>query len=134
MANELSRSRVAKATYSFALDTTVGAVGTVVLASTEDIPIGALITGVLVDSRTITTGGGGCQVAIAGGGLTLVAAQTLAGQELDETGPAWLAAAGNESTAVYVPQKASSSAVISVAVTVAAITAGIFDIYVHYDI
>ncbi len=131
--NDIHNSfRIAKATYDFSV--VGGAISTIILPGADEIPSGAIVTGILVDCRTIVTGAGGATVAITGGGLTLIAADTLANQELDETGVAWLAAGGTESTAVYVPQKATSSAPIKAVVAVGALTAGIFDVYVQYMI
>ena len=134
MANQLTQKRVAKATYSFAVDG--GAVSTIQPQTSDIIPSGAIITNVIFDSKTATTSGGAATVAITGGGLTLVAAQTIANNLLDGTLVSIMKAAGNTgstSTAPYIVSKTTSAAPIKVVVAVAALTAGIFDVYVEYD-
>ncbi len=134
MANEFSRKRVAKATYSFAVDG--GAVGTIEPASTEIIPAGAIIQNIIFNSRTATTGSSST-IAITGGGLTLVAAQTIANNLLDGTAVSLIKAAGNTgstSTAPYIVALTTASAPIKVVVAVGALTAGIFDVIVEYTL
>lgn len=127
--------RVAKATYSFAVDG--GAVSTITPSVTDVIPQGAIVTDVTIQVSTLCTGGGGCTVAITGGGLTLVAAETLANNVLNATGVVRMIAAGNAgvtSTAPYISQLASSSATIKVVVGTTAVTAGVFNVFVEYVI
>ena len=112
MANEFSRLRVAKATYSFAVDG--GAISTIIPSVADIIPTGALIKEVVFNTRTIVTGGGGATVAITGGGITLIAADTLANNELDEANPTVVFASTSD------PLIATASAPIKVVVAVAA--------------
>lgn len=133
MANEFSRKRVAKATYSFAVDG--GATGTIIPASTEEVPNNAIVTDVKVVVRTIVTSGGAATIAITAGGVTLKAAETIANCVYDGTGIVDVIRAGNAAatgTAKYIPIQATSSAQIKVVVATAALTAGVFDIYIEY--
>lgn len=125
--------KIAKATYTFATDG--GAVAALNLADTDMIPSGAIITDVKLNCGTIVTSGGAAQIAITGGGVTLKAAETIANSVLNATGIVDVIRAGNAGstgTAKYIPIVATSSAPIGITVSVAALTAGVFDIIVEY--
>lgn len=137
MANQLVQKRVAKATYSFAVDG--GAVATIVPVTTDSIPVNAIVTEVLIDSRTACTSGGSATVAITGGGVTLQGAIDYNQAPYSGTSPAKVLRAGASgatgvTTAVYIPIKATSTAPIKVVIAGAALTAGIFDVYVEYHL
>lgn len=137
MANEFSRIRVAKATYDFSVDGGSSTIGTLILASTEEIPSGAIITDVKLNCRTIVTSGGAATIALTGGGVTLKAAESIANSVLNGTGLVDVIRAGNSGstgTAKYIPIAATSNAKIGITVGTADLTAGVFDIYVTYFI
>lgn len=133
MANQLVTKRVAKCRYSFSADG--GVVGTIQPQVTDVIPVNAIITRVTVDCITAVTGSSST-VAITGGGVTLVGAQTLATNKLDaDTTVSDLLRAGAIVTSLgYLPIKATSSAPLKVVVAVGALTAGVFDLYVEYSL
>lgn len=133
MANEFSRFRVAKASYNFAVDG--GAIATIIPSISDEIPIGAIITDVTINTTVAVTTGGSPTIAITGGGVTLSAAATLANSELDDIQVTRVIRAGQggaSGTAPYIPIIATASAQIAVVVATAALTAGTFDIYVSY--
>ncbi len=132
MANDFSRLRVAKVSYSFAVDG--GAVSTIEPATYSDIiPTGAIITNVVSNVTTSLTSGGSATVAITGGGLTILAAGAYSSAPYSGTAPAQMAqSTGLTTTAPYIPQVATSSAPLKVVIGTATLTAGVFDVYVTY--
>lgn len=133
MANEFLRTRVAKATYSFAVDG--GAVSTITPVTTEIIPNGAIITDVKVNVRTTVTTSAAAEIALTAGGVTIKAAETIANSVYNGTGIVNVIRAGNAGatgTAKYIPIIATSDASVKVVISVGAVTAGVFDIYVEY--
>lgn len=132
MANDFSRLRVAKVSYSFAVDG--GAVSTIEPITYSDIiPTGAIITNVVAYPSVALTSGGSATVSITGGGLTILAAGAYSSAPYNGTTPAQMAqSTGLTSTAPYIPQIATSSAPLKVVIGTAALTAGIFDVYVTY--
>lgn len=134
--NDIQNSvKIAKATYDFS--TAGGAIGTITIPFADIVPNGAIVTDVKLNSRTIVTSGGAATIALTAGGVTLKAAETIANSVLNATGIVDVIRAGNAGstgTAKYVPIVATSSAAIGVTVAVAALTAGVFDIYVYYTI
>ena len=132
--NDLGHSKkIAKATYDFS--TAGGAISAIKVPGADIVPSGAIITDVKVKVRTIVTGGGGATIALTAGGVTIKAAETIANCVYDGTGIVDVIRAGNggsTGTAKYIPITATSSAAIGVTVAVAALTAGVFDVYVEY--
>ena len=117
----------AKATYNFAVDG--GAISTITPAINEIIPNDAVIVACYTHLKTATTSGGAAEIAISAGGVTLSPATVrtnnaydTANQVTDHTG-----LLGGDLGA-----QATSSTGIQVAVSVATLTAGLFDIYVDY--
>tara|TARA_R110001606_G_C14995534_1_gene606390 strand:- start:110 stop:496 length:387 start_codon:yes stop_codon:yes gene_type:complete len=117
----------AKATYNFATDT--GGTGARTLAISEAIPNDAIIVACYSHCKTACTSSGSATIAITAGGVTLSPltaftnnAYDTATQVTDHTGllNADLGA------------QATSSAAIGITVGVAALTAGLIDIYVDY--
>jgi len=129
MANQFLTKRVAKLTYSFATDG--GAQATITPSITADIPLGAIVTNVVFEGATMT-GGGGCTVAVTGGGVTLVGAQTLANNAVNGTAITHMLRAGQASTAPYLPIKATSTASLKVVIGTAEATGGGFTAFVEY--
>lgn len=127
MPNRSQRQQIARASYSFATDG--GAVGAVTLSTSDILPVGAIITGVFVDCTTGFTSGGSATVAVTGGGATLVSAATLSSLGINSTLKGKLTLASS-ATAI----KATSNAPIGITVAVAALTAGVMDIFVEYII
>lgn len=128
--------KIAKVTYSFIVDG--GAISTITPFITDYIPSGAIITNVIFSTGTALTSGGAATVAVTGGGVTLVAAQTLTNNMLDTLNiVALMKAAGNagaSSTVPYIAKLTTSRTQIQVVVAVATLTAGTVDIYVEYMI
>ena len=130
----IKRPYVAQATYDFAVSG--GAVSTITLPGYHSIPINGLITNVRVDVQTIVTSAGAAEIALTAGGVTLKAAETIANCEYDATGLVDVIRAGNAGatgTAKYIPIKATSTAGIAIAITVAALTAGKLNVWVEYS-
>ncbi len=116
---------VAKATYSFAVNG--GAVSTIDLGVT--IPSGAIVYQALIDVRTALTSGGAADV-----GLTLLTEDDLLA-DTDYDGAPW----STTGIKACIPVGTAASAIkltsdknVSVEVEDAALTAGIFDVYVLY--
>ena len=128
------RPKVAKCKYSFAIDG--GAVSTITPSLTNStIPVGAVITDVKVNVTTTVTGGGGATIALTAGGVTIKAAETIANCVYNGTGLVDVIRAGNAGstgTAKYIPIVATAAAPIKVVVATAALTAGIFEVFVTY--
>jgi len=116
-------TRICKSSYSFAV--VGGAVSTIVLPGSDILPSGAIVTEVIADCTTTATSGGSATFTVKAGGVTLSAATAVASL----TGTLTLALASS-ATAV----KATSSAGITVSIAVAALTAGVIDIYIGYII
>ena len=126
------RKKVAKAHYDFAVDG--GAVATITPAITATIPTNAVITAVTIDVTTALTSAGAATVALTAGGVTIGAAGAYSSAPYNGTAPAVIArSTGLTGTALYIPIKATSAASIKVVVGTAALTAGVFDIYVEYS-
>lgn len=126
MPTQYQRKRVAKATYSFAVDG--GAQTTITPATTSTIPLGAIVTGVFVDCTTNVAPATGATIAINGGGTTLVTAATATSHGLNTgTVKKSLALAGS-ATAI----KTSASGAVTITVATADLTAGVVNIFVEY--
>lgn len=127
MPNRSQRQQIARGTYSFAVDG--GAVGAITLATSDILPVGAIITGVFVDCTTIVTSGGAATIAVTGGGATLVTAATISSLGLNAALKGKLTLASS-ATAI----KATTNTPIGITVATAALTAGVLDIFVEYII
>jgi hypothetical protein len=128
MANQFLTQRVAVMTYSAATDAKTG---TITPAITASIPINAIITNVIVEGNTLV-GAANAEIAITGGGVTLVGAQTLANNAVNGTAITNLLRDGQVRTAEYLPIKASATAPLRVVQSVAALQTGGFTVYVEY--
>lgn len=115
--------KVFKFTYSFARDG--GAVATIPLTGTDPIPSGYVITDALVNVTTILTSGGAAQAAI-----TLESANDVQTAAVISGAP-YSAVAAKHPTLVSTSQgvKTTAARTPSVVVSVAALTAGAFDVY-----
>jgi hypothetical protein len=129
--------QVAKCTYDWAID--AGALSTITPAATESIPKGALITSVVIDSKTALSSAGSATVAITAGGVTIAGATDFDEVPYSGTTPVKVLRASPGintsaiSTAEYLPIVATSTADIKVVVAGAALTvAGKFHVYVEY--
>lgn len=132
MANQLVQKRLAKMTYAFSTDG--GAQATILPAITDVIPAGAIITRVIVEGATMA-GGGGCTVAVTGGGVTLVGAQVLATNVVNGTAITDLLRAGAIVTSLgYIPIKATATAPLKVVIGSADATSGGFTAWVEYSL
>jgi hypothetical protein len=114
--------RLIKASYSFAANG--GAVGT--LSLSESVPQGAVILGGWVDVTTAVTSGGAATVAVtvesAG---DIVAAAAVSGAPWSTTGRKSVIPVFTGATTV----KTTAARTISVVIATAALTAGVFDVY-----
>lgn len=132
MANQLVQKRLAKMTYAFSTDG--GVASTILPAITDVIPAGAIITRVIFEGNTMT-GGGGCTVAVTGGGVTIVGAQTLATNVVNGTAVTDMLRAGAIVTGLgYIPIKATATAPLKVVIGSADATAGGFTAWVEYSL
>ena len=136
MANEFTRLRVAKASYSFTTDG--GATGTIIPSISDIVPSGATIVDVksIVNTAFTTTNSDG-QIAWTAGGVTIKAAETTSNCVYGTGSGAIVDViragnAGSTGTAKYIPITTTSSAQIKLVLTVDAITAGAVDMYVFY--
>lgn len=128
MPTSFGRKRVAKATYSFAVDG--GAQGTITPATNALIPKDAIITAVFVDCTTNVAPATGATIAINGGGSTLVSAATATSHGLNTGTVKKSLALASSATAI----KAASNGYITLTVATADLTAGVVNIYVEYTI
>lgn len=129
--NSLIQKRVAKASYSFAVD---GGAATAITPSVTDlIPSGAIINSVTIDSKTAFTSGGSATIALTAGGVTIMAAVAYSASPFSATVPQYMSrTTGAVAVVPYVPIKTLSSAVIAVVIGTVPLTAGVMDIYVEY--
>lgn len=116
------KSYIAKATYSFAVDG--GAVGAIIPATSELVPQGAIVTRAWTDVRTAMTSGGSATVALSVASATPITLKSATA--FDDA-----AYTGVDSHSVTAA-KTDSEGRITFTVAVAALTAGIVDIYVEY--
>lgn len=120
---------LAYARYDFSVDG--GAVGEIIPATNTIIPANAIITGCVINSTTAVTSGGAATVGIgthAGSSATSLLAQTgkasftldalIAGVPVPQTAATWV--------------KMSAAGAINVTPAVAALTAGVIEIFVDY--
>lgn len=119
--------KVVRGRYDFSVDG--GAVSTIDLTTKTDIPSGAIILGGYVEVTTVPTSGGSATVAVQveGAGDT-VAAAAISGAPWSTTGrksviPAFTGAASLKTTAARK---------IQAVVGTAALTAGVFDVFLFY--
>lgn len=118
--------RVARARYSFAADG--GAVGDIALAGATVIPSGAVVIGTLINVVSAPTSGGAATVALgveAAGDQQTAAA--ISGAPWSTTGYKWAT-----QTLTTAPDVTTAARDITLTVAVAALTAGIVDVYVFY--
>ena len=119
--------RVVRASYSFAADG--GAVGSINLLPSADIPAGAIILGGLVDVTTPPTSGGAATLAVqveAAGDM--VAAAAVSGAPWSTTGRKSVVPAFTGATSV----KTTAARNVVAVVGTAALTAGAFDVYLFF--
>jgi hypothetical protein len=117
----------AKATYNFATD--AGGTGARTLAISETIPNDAIIVACYSHCKTACTSGGSATIAITAGGVTLSPATAFSNNAYDT------ATQVTDHTGLLnadLGAQATSSAAIGITVATAALTAGLFDIYVDY--
>jgi hypothetical protein len=121
-----ARSYVAKATYSFAA--LGGAVGDITLTG-DAIPQGAIILGGVLEVTTAVTSGGAATVAIkVEGAADTVAAAAVSGAPWSSTGRKSVIPAGTGATSL----KTTAERNIVATVATAALTAGVFNVYLTY--
>ena len=134
MANDIQKSmRVAKATYDFSV--VGGAVSTLVIPGADIVPSGAIIQDLIIDCTTACTSGGAATFAVTGGGLTLAGGTPIGvGAAPFTAGTVGRVGVAGVITTGYPVQKATSSAALKVVIGTAAITAGVFTVYVYYTI
>lgn len=117
---------VAEATYSFAVNG--GAVGDIVLTGAT-IPSGAIIMSGVVEVTTAVTSGGAATVAIkVEGAADTVAAAAVSGAPWSSTGRKSVIPVGTGATSL----KTTAERSITATVAVAALTAGVFNVYLTY--
>ena len=126
MATSFQKQRIATATYSFVADG--GAISTITPVTTTIIPAGAIITAVYADCTTNLAPATTSTMAIAGGGITLVAAASATTHTFN-TGTVKVKMTLNGSATAL---KATSSAPITIVVAAQAFTAGVININVEY--
>ena len=118
--------RVARASYDFADDG--GAVSTIALTGSSVIPPGAIILATLLNVTVAPTSGGAATISV---GVEAAADQQTAaaigGAPWSTTGAKWAT-----QTFTTAPDVTTAARDISIAVAVAALTAGAFDVYVFY--
>ena len=120
-----SSIQVAKASYSFAVDG--GAVGDIALRG-ETIPSGVIITDCLIVVGTALDSGGSATVAVkAQSAADLNAADAFGGAPWSTTG-----AKRGDFDADTAPILTTAERTITATVATAALTAGVFDVYVTY--
>jgi hypothetical protein len=116
--------RVIKASYSFASDG--GAVGAINLLSSSEIPSGAIILGGLLEVVTPPTSGGAATVAIAVESAgDMVAAAAISGAPWSSAGRQSVVPVFTGATSV----KTTAARNVTATVAVAALTAGVFNVY-----
>src|ERR1035437_275166 len=115
MANEFTRKRVAKLTYDFTKDPTVGTIGAVI---TKVLSVGATLT---------SANGNNATIAITGGGVTILGAGTITEQVIGGTAVTDLLRAKAIVTGLgYTPILATASAPLAITSGVSALTGGGF--------
>jgi hypothetical protein len=118
---------MAEATYSFAVNG--GAVGDITLTQGDTIPSGAIILGGLVEVTTALTSGGAATVAIkVEGAGDIVAAAAISGAPWSTTGRKSVIPVFTGATSV----KTTAARSIVATVATAALTAGVFNVYLVY--
>jgi len=122
---QFNRQRIAKATYSFATDG--GAISTITPSISDIIPANAIITAVYTDVTTTVTSGGSATVAVNAGATVIVTAATLSTLVWNSTAKTKQTLAAS-ATAI----KPSAAGRITLTVAVAALTAGVVNVYVEY--
>lgn len=126
-ASSSGRSKWARAQYSFATDG--GAVGDITLTTTPVVPSGAIVVNAVVKVGTVLTSGGAATVALKlEGAADLNAADLISGAPWSSTGVKKCDKFDAENEGVLTT--AARSVVATVAT--AALTAGVFDVYVEY--
>ncbi len=118
--------RVARARYSFAADG--GAVGSINLAGASIIPAGAIVLATLLSVVTPPTSGGAATIAV---GVEAAGDQQTAAAI---SGAPWSAAGAKWATQTFTtaPDVTTAARDIVATIATAALTAGVFDVYVFY--
>jgi hypothetical protein len=120
------RFSVAKATYSFAVNG--GAVGDIVLSG-GSIPTGAIIMSGVLEVTTVPTSGGAATIAVkVEGAADTVAAAAISGAPWSSTGRKSTIPVGTGATSL----KTTADRSITITVATAALTAGVFNVYLTY--
>ncbi|MFI5420767.1 MAG: hypothetical protein ACHQ1H_07335 [Nitrososphaerales archaeon] len=118
--------QTAHAKYDFGVDG--GVIGAILLASTVAIPANAIIVGATLNPTTALTSGGSATISVeTTAGLTvgqIKAATAVASYSID--------ALLNGTVTLAAPVKTTAAGNIQITVAVAALTAGIMDIFVYY--
>jgi hypothetical protein len=121
---------VAKAVYNFAVDG--GAVGAIIPALSDTIPANAIVIGGVINSTTAVTSAGAATVSVGtsagSGAATILAATGKASFSIDAI-QYYLAGTGPFGAAAF---KMTAAGQINITVAVAALTAGIVEIFVFY--
>lgn len=116
--------RLIKASYSFAVNG--GAVGTITLLSGSDVPQGAVILGGYLDVTSALTSGGSATVAVTVEAANdIITATAFGSSPWSSTGRKSVIPAFTGATTV----KTTAARNVSVVIGTAALTAGIFDVY-----
>jgi hypothetical protein len=117
----------AYAQYDFSVDG--GAASTITPAITTEIPNNAIMVGCFTHVKTACTSSGSATVQINAGGVNLTPAVAFDDNEYDTANQVSNQATLNNS---HLTAKATSDADIKIVVGTAALTAGVFDVYIQY--
>lgn len=118
--------RIARARYSFAADG--GAVSTIALAGSSIIPSGAVVLASLINVVTVPTSGGAATISVGvEAAADQQAAAAISGAPWSTTGAKWAT-----QTFTTAPDVTTAARDISIDIATAALTAGVFDVYVFY--
>lgn len=113
--------------YSFAADG--GAVSTIAITTGTPVPSGAILLAAWLDVLTVPTSGGAPTVAVQiESAADIQAAAAISGAPWSTTGVKLSSAR----TYAAAPVKTTADRNISIVIATATLTAGIFDVYVHY--
>lgn len=137
-ANDFTVQHVAKMTYNVPTDGGTTAAGAITPAVSEVVPVGAIITGVLIQPLTNFTTTSSPTMVLSAGGVTISGSTPIASNATGLTtggqDASWFSRVGAVTTAPYLPVKATSNGPITVTVGTADMTAGKFNVYVFYVI
>ena len=117
----------AYAQYDFSVDG--GAASTITPAITTEIPNNAIMVGCFTHVKTACTSSGSATIKLNAGGVDLTPAVAFDDNEYDTANQVSNQATLNNS---HLTAKATSDADIKIVVGTAALTAGVFDVYIQY--